>query len=144
MNRCRWRWHVECWHDIKSEFLLPFPTTRLLSFSMPAPDLFLGDVRTIFQTTHPSVPSSFDPLICNALRCLFLTWFDVTQTRDAQGRANIAKFSYTFSIRADWLCIGSPRLVGWKKAGNSNMQEIVCTTLYTRSSLEVSAEDQTY
>ena len=36
---------------------------------------------------------------------------------------NIAKFSDTCSVRADGLCIGSPRLVGGRKAGNSNMQE---------------------
>ena len=49
-----------------------------------------------------------------------------------QGRAkkNLAKFSATYSVRADGLCIGSPRLVGGRKAGNSNMQEFFCTTLY--------------
>ena len=36
---------------------------------------------------------------------------------------NLAKFSDTCSVRADGLCIGSPRLVGGKKAGNLNMQE---------------------
>ena len=41
-----------------------------------------------------------------------------------QGRAkNLAKFSDTCSVRADGLCIGSPRLMGGRKAGNSNMQE---------------------
>ena len=43
---------------------------------------------------------------------------------------NLAKFSDTFSVRADGLRIGSPRLVGGRKAGNSNMQEFLCTTLY--------------
>ena len=48
-----------------------------------------------------------------------------------QGRAkkNLAKFSDTCSVRADGLCIGSPRLVGVRKAGNSNMQEFFCITL---------------
>ena len=36
---------------------------------------------------------------------------------------NLATFSDTCSVRADWLCIGSPRLVGGRKAGNSNKQE---------------------
>ena len=36
---------------------------------------------------------------------------------------NLAKFSDTCSIRADGLCIGSPRLVGRRKAGNSNVQD---------------------
>ena len=43
---------------------------------------------------------------------------------------NLAKFSDTCSVRADGLCIGSPRLVGGRKVGNSNMQEFFCTTLY--------------
>ena len=34
---------------------------------------------------------------------------------------NLAKVSDTWSVRADELCIGSSRLVGGKKAGNSNM-----------------------
>ena len=43
---------------------------------------------------------------------------------------NLAKFSDTCSVRADGLCIGSPRsVVGWK-AGNSNMQDFFCTTLH--------------
>ena len=41
-----------------------------------------------------------------------------------QGRAkNLAKLSDTCSVRADGLCIGCPRLVGRKKAGNSNRLE---------------------
>ena len=44
-------------------------------------------------------------------------------------KKNLAKFSDTCSVRADGLCIGSPRLVGGKKAGNLNMQEFFCTTL---------------
>ena len=45
-----------------------------------------------------------------------------------QGRAkNLAKF------RADGLRIGSPRLVGGRKAGISNMQEFFCTKLCTGS-----------
>ena len=49
-----------------------------------------------------------------------------------KGRAkkNLAKFSDTCSVRADGLCIGSPRLVGGRKAGNSNLQEFFFTTLY--------------
>ena len=43
-----------------------------------------------------------------------------------QGRA-----SDTCSVRADGLCIGSPRLVGGRKAGNSNMQDFFLTTLYS-------------
>ena len=35
---------------------------------------------------------------------------------------NLAKFSDRGSVRADGLCIGSPRLVGGRKAGNLNMQ----------------------
>ena len=42
---------------------------------------------------------------------------------------NLAKVSDTCSVRADWLCIGCPRLVGGVKAGNSNMQDFFCTTL---------------
>ena len=42
-----------------------------------------------------------------------------------------AKFSDTCSVRADGLCIGSPRLVGGRKLGNSNMQEFFGTTLYS-------------
>ena len=40
-----------------------------------------------------------------------------------QGRAkkNLAKFNDTFSVRADGPCIGCPKLVGGRKAGNSNM-----------------------
>ena len=34
---------------------------------------------------------------------------------------NLAKYSDTCSVTADRLCIGSPRLVGGRKAGNSNM-----------------------
>ena len=37
-------------------------------------------------------------------------------------KKNLAKFSDTCSVRADGLCTGSPRLVGGRKAGNSNMQ----------------------
>ena len=42
---------------------------------------------------------------------------------------NQAKFSDTCSVRADGLCIGCPRLVGRRKAANSNMLEFFCTTL---------------
>ena len=42
---------------------------------------------------------------------------------------NLAKCSDNCSIKADGLCIGSPRLVGGRKVGNSNMQEFFCTTL---------------
>ena len=44
-----------------------------------------------------------------------------------QGRAkkNLAKFSDTCSVRADGLCIGSPRLVGGRKAGNSNKPDFL-------------------
>ena len=38
-------------------------------------------------------------------------------------KKNLAKFSDSCSIRADGLCIGSPRLVGGRKAGYSNMQD---------------------
>ena len=51
---------------------------------------------------------------------------------EIQGRAkNLAKFSDTCSVRADGLCIGSTRLVGRRKAGNSNMLDFFCTTLYS-------------
>ena len=43
---------------------------------------------------------------------------------------NLAKFSDTCSVRADGLCIGNSRLVRGRKAGNSNMQDLFCTTLY--------------
>ena len=46
---------------------------------------------------------------------------------------NLAKLSDTGSARARGLCIGSPRLVGGRKAGNLNMQEFFCTTLYSPS-----------
>ena len=36
---------------------------------------------------------------------------------------NLANFSDTCFVSADGLCIGSPRLVGGRKAGNSNMRE---------------------
>ena len=51
---------------------------------------------------------------------------------DLQGRAkkNLVKFSDPCSVRAEGVCIGSPRLVDGRKAGNSNMQEFLCTTLY--------------
>ena len=47
-------------------------------------------------------------------------------------KKSLAKFSDTCSIRANGLCIGSPRLVGRRKAGNSNIQGFfapLCTTL---------------
>ena len=44
-------------------------------------------------------------------------------------RKNLAKFSDTCSVSADEMCIGSPRLVGGRKEGNSNMQGFFCTTL---------------
>ena len=53
-------------------------------------------------------------------------------------KTNLAKFSDTFSVRADGLCIGSLRLVGGRNAGNSNMQEFFCTTLYTTPILLIS------
>ena len=47
-----------------------------------------------------------------------------------QGRAkNLVKFSDACSIRAYGLCIGGPRLLGGRKAGNSNKQEFFCTML---------------
>ena len=36
---------------------------------------------------------------------------------------NLAKSSDMCSVRADGLCIGGPRLVGGRKAGNSNKQD---------------------
>ena len=47
-----------------------------------------------------------------------------------QVQKNLAKFSDTCSVRADGLCIGSPRLVGGRKAENSNRQEFLLTTLH--------------
>ena len=41
-----------------------------------------------------------------------------------------AKFSDTCSIRADGLYIGCPKLVGSRKAANSNMQKFSCYALY--------------
>ena len=35
--------------------------------------------------------------------------------------------------RVDGMCIGSPRLVGGRKTGNSNMQGFFCTMLYYSS-----------
>ena len=61
-----------------------------------------------------------------------LKWTAGHHVNKVQGLAkkNLAKFSDTCSVRADGLCIGSPRLVGGRKAGNSNMQEFFCTMLY--------------
>ena len=42
---------------------------------------------------------------------------------------NLAKFSDTCSVRADVLCIGSPRLVGGRKAGKIKHARIFCSTL---------------
>ena len=39
-------------------------------------------------------------------------------------KKNLAMFSDNCSVRADGLCIGSPRLVGGWKVGNSDMQEL--------------------
>ena len=50
-----------------------------------------------------------------------------------------AKFSDTCSVRADGLCIGCPQLVGRRKAGNSNMQELFCSTLYLLTDSEKSS-----
>ena len=45
---------------------------------------------------------------------------------------NLAKFSDTGAVMADWLCIGSPRLASGRKAGNSNIQQFLfCNTLYS-------------
>ena len=38
-------------------------------------------------------------------------------------KKNLATFSDIGSVRADVLCMGSPRPVGRRKAGNSNVQE---------------------
>ena len=50
-----------------------------------------------------------------------LSWSTMSIYRVEQ--KNLAKFSDTGSARARGLCIGSPRLVGGRKAGNSNMQD---------------------
>ena len=42
---------------------------------------------------------------------------------------NLAKSSDTCSVRADVLCIGSPRLVGGRKAGKIKHARIFCSTL---------------
>ena len=60
---------------------------------------------------------------------LFITTCD-DQSYTAWSKKNQAKFSDTCSVRADGLCIGCPRLVGRRKAANSNMLEFFCTTLY--------------
>ena len=44
----------------------------------------------------------------------------------AEQKKGLAKFSDTYSVRADGLC---PILVGIREAGNSNMQEF-CFTLH--------------
>ena len=44
---------------------------------------------------------------------------------------NLAKFGEGHSIMALRLCIGCPRLVGGRKAGNSNMQKFFCNTMYS-------------
>ena len=56
----------------------------------------------------------------------------ITKCQDHPNRVeqkNVANFSDTCSVRADGLCIGSLRLVGLRKAGNSNIQEFFCTML---------------
>ena len=53
-----------------------------------------------------------------------------------QGQSkNLFKFSDTCSVRADGLCIASPRLVGGRMAGNSNMQQFFSTTAYVKLNL---------
>ena len=48
---------------------------------------------------------------------------------------NLAKFSDACSVRADGLCIGSPRSVGGRKAGNSNMQDFFAPHCRIKSSM---------
>ena len=50
-------------------------------------------------------------------------YFTVKEYRVEQ--KNLAKFSYKWSVRADRLRIGSPRLVGGRKAVNSSIQEFL-------------------
>ena len=45
-------------------------------------------------------------------------------------KKNQVKFSDTCSVMADGLCTGCPRLVGRRKAANSNRLEFFCTKLY--------------
>ena len=44
-------------------------------------------------------------------------------TSTGSSKKNLAKFGDTCFVRADWLCMGCPRLVGGRRAGNSNMKE---------------------
>ena len=58
-----------------------------------------------------------------------------SSTYTGSRKKNPAKFSDTCSVRADGLCNGCPQLVGSSKAGNSNMQELFCSTLYFPTSI---------
>ena len=91
------------------------PDTRAIPFPIPFGDLKL-QVKALAKKS------------CIAANLLGVD--DDSEYRFEQ--KSLAKFSDTCSVRDDGLCmcIGSPRLVGGRKAGNSNMQEFFCTTLY--------------
>ena len=70
-------------------------------------------------SSHPSTPHA---------QAVLLPMYRVEQRK-------IAKFGEGSSIRADWLCIGCPKLVGIRKEGNSNRGLFFCSSLYVVSSL---------
>ena len=74
--------------------------------------------------------SSKAPGTWNPCLIKFWSWEIALFPIQHRAKKNQAKFSDTCSVRADGPCIGSPRLVGGRRAGNWNMQEFFCTMLY--------------
>ena len=56
-------------------------------------------------------------------------WSSETCLRVCRVEQKGAKFGEGSSIMAIWLCVGNPRLVDRRNAGNSNMQELFCPIL---------------
>ena len=68
------------------------------------------------------------PFHSSILRALFFVVVREGAVQYRVGQKKLAKFSDTCSVK---LYIGCPRLVGGRKAGNSNVHELFCTTLYS-------------
>ena len=114
-----------------SEILTLFD--RRLHSSGPLVDITLISTKSVLSMPTPPAPVSVsidaeqrkrrrDGENAFIVVALFSLTYGVEQK-------NLAKFSDTSSVRAERLCIGSPRLVGGRKAGNSDMLEIFGTTL---------------
>ena len=110
MSRCDMEWGQICWGSLKNiaprRYCNKGLVTKTLTFE-----------SGISNTQNPALTCTMGMKPIEDLCCKHYQ-IDRNCQAHLQGRAknNLAKFSDTCSVRADWLCIGCFKLVGRRKA----------------------------